>query len=56
MDEIIKNKKIKDEKNRKRNKSMNSLIYSELSSDIMETNTNENRKLKNINYNFYNNK
>ena len=32
---------------------MNSLIYSELSSDIMETNTNENRKLKNINYNFY---
>lgn len=49
----MKNKKIKDEKYKKRNKSMNSLIYSELSSNIMETNINENRKINNINYNFY---
>ena len=49
----MKNKKKKDEKYKKRNKSMNSLIYSELSSNIMETNINENRKINNINYNFY---
>ena len=32
---------------------MNSLIYSELSSKIMNTNANENNKLRNINYNYY---
>ena len=52
----MKNNKIKDEKYKRRNKSMNSLIHSELSSNIMETNINENRKINNINsinYNFY---
>ena len=52
----MKNNKIKDEKYKRRNKSMNSLIHSELSSNIMETNINENRKINNINsinYNYY---
>ena len=32
---------------------MNSLIYSELASKIMDTNANENNKLRNINYNYF---
>ena len=54
MDDNFKNK-IKEENFKNRNKSMNILIYPELSSNnnIIDTNSYENSKIKSINYNYY---
>ena len=45
---------MKEKKYKDRNKSMNNLFYNELSSNIINTNSNnENSKMRNINYNYY---